>query len=171
MRVRAALAFVVVPSVFAVAAAAADDKEKSNLERFKQLAGDWVGKETQGHEPGAEVHMNYKVTSAGSAIVETMFPGMPHEMVTVIHKDGDGLILTHYCAMGNQPHMRAPTTSEGNSVAFKFTGASNMKSDKDPHMHDATFTFIDNDTLKEEWTSYNDGKPAGKVVFELKRKK
>jgi hypothetical protein len=46
-----------------------------------------------------------------------------------------------------------------------------MKSDKDMHMHDVTFTFVDKDTLKTEWTHYMDGKPAGNVVFEFKRKK
>ena len=33
-------------------------------------------------------------------------------------------------------------------------------------MHDATYTFVDKDTLKTEWTHYVDGKPGGKVVFD-----
>jgi len=92
-------------------------------------------------------------------------------MVTMIHPDGDKIILTHYCMLGNQPHMKADGKNEGNTVAFEFTGATNMKSDKEMHMHDAKFTFVDKDTLKTEWTHYMDGKPAGKVVFEMKRKK
>jgi hypothetical protein len=39
------------------------------------------------------------------------------------------------------------------------------------HMHEATFTFVDMDTLKAEWTLYNDGKVATTVAFDLKRKK
>ena len=46
-----------------------------------------------------------------------------------------------------------------------------MKSDKDMHMHNVTFTFVDKDTLKTEWTHYMDGKATGTMVFELKRKK
>ena len=38
-------------------------------------------------------------------------------------------------------------------------------------MHEVTYTFVDKDTLKAEWTHYNDGKAAGTVVFELKRTK
>src|SRR5437870_3944758 len=66
------------------------------LDRFKQLAGEWVGK---GMHSGKEheIRVVYKVTAAGSAVVETIAPGSDHEMVTVIHSDGDALLLTHYC--------------------------------------------------------------------------
>jgi hypothetical protein len=111
------------------------------------------------------------VTSNGSAVVETIGPGTDHEMVTVIHPDGDELMLTHYCAIGNQPRMKAPGKADGNKVAFAFVGATNMKSDKDMHMHNVTFTFVDKDTLKAEWTHYMDGKAAAPTVFEMKRKK
>ena len=136
-----------------------------------ELGCEWVGKEVQGEKAGNEIHVKYKVTAAGSSVVETLFPDSDHEMVTVIHEDGDDLALTHYCALGNQPHMKTKGKPEGNKVAFKFTGASNLKSEKDMHMHDVTFTFVDKDTLKSEWTHYMDGKPGGTVVFELKRKK
>jgi hypothetical protein len=143
--------------------------EKSpGLEKFKQLAGEWVGKEAGA---GQEMRAIYKVTSAGSAVVETILPGGEQEMVTVIHQDGDDLALTHYCALGNQPHMKTKGKTDGNKIAFKFASASNLKSEKDAHMHDVTYTFVDPDTLKAEWTHYDDGKPAGGAVFELKRKK
>lgn len=92
-------------------------------------------------------------------------------MITMIHPDGDNLLLTHYCMLGNQPQMKASNKPDGNKVAFKFIRATNMKSDKEMHMHDATYTFVDKDTLKTEWTNYNDGKLDKTVVFELKRKK
>ena len=138
------------------------------FELFKQLAGEWVGKEAG---KGGEIHVKYQVTSGGSAVVETIGPGTDHEMVTVIHPDGGDLILTHYCMLGNQPRMTAPAKNDGKSVAFKFAGVSNLKSEKDMHMHDVTFTFVDKDTVKTEWTHFQDGKAAGKAVFELKRKK
>jgi hypothetical protein len=145
--------------------------KQAALESFKQLAGEWRGKELSGHNAGGEVHAIYKVTSGGSAVVETLFPGTEHEMVTVIHPDGNDIILTHYCALGNQPQMRAPGKLDGNQVAFKFVRATNLKSDKDMHMHDVTFTFVDKDTLKSEWVNYMDGKPGPPVVFEMKRQK
>jgi hypothetical protein len=67
--------------------------------------------------------------------------------------------------------MKAMPKAGDNKVAFQFVKATNLKSDKDMHMRNVTFTFVDNDTLKTEWTNYDDGKEAGKAVFELKRKK
>jgi hypothetical protein len=140
------------------------------FDQFKLLAGEWSGKAGEGKD-AHEATVTYKVTSGGSAVVETIGPGTEHEMVTVIHPDGDDLILTHYCMLGNQPRMKAPGKADGNKVAFAFVGATNMKSDKEMHMHNVTFTFVDKDTLKAEWTHYMDGKAAAPTVFEMKRKK
>jgi hypothetical protein len=187
MKTRFAFPFLILAMAVAAAAAADDKKEppkgtddkkeapKANtadakLDHFKQLAGDWVGK-GNGEGKDIEARINYKVTSGGSAVVETIGPGTEHEMVTVITKDGDSLALTHYCMLGNQPHMKAEGKGDDNKVAFNFTGAGNMKSDKDMHMHSVTFTFVDKDTLKAEWTSFADGKESAKMVFDLKRKK
>jgi hypothetical protein len=139
------------------------------FEQFKLLAGEWVGKEQS--KDGEAVHTIYKVSSGGSAVVETILPGTEHEMITVIHPDGDDLILTHYCMLGNQPQMRASGKGDGNKVEFKFVRATNMKSDKEMHMHDVTFTFVDKDTLRADWTLFNEGKPSRQEHFELKRKK
>jgi hypothetical protein len=147
---------------------AAQLPKSARFDQLKQLAGDWIGKEKV--EGGKDVQVNYKVTSGGSAVVETLMPGTDHEMVTVIHPDGDNLLLTHYCMLGNQPQMKAPLAGDAKTIAFKFAGATNMKSPMEMHMHDLTYTFVDKDTLKAEWTHYMEGKPAGNVVFELKRK-
>jgi len=61
----------------------------------------------------------------------------------------------------------ASGTGDGKQVAFKFVRATNLKSAKDPHMHDVT--FVDKDTLRTAWTHYNDGKAGPQMVFELKR--
>jgi len=144
-----------------------DAGKPAAFERFKQLAGEWVGK---AGNAGQEVRVQYKVTSGGTAVVETIAPGTDHEMVTVIHPDGTDLLLTHYCMLGNQPQMKASGTDDGNQVEFKFVRATNLKSAKAPHMHDVTFTFVDKDTLRTACTHYNDGKAGPDMVFELKRK-
>src|ERR1700686_5146018 len=68
------------------------------LDRFKQLAGEWVGKGKLG-DMEHEMRVVYKVTAGGSAVVETIAPDSAHEMVSVIHADGDALLLTHYCML------------------------------------------------------------------------
>src|SRR5262245_58555096 len=169
---RTLLAAFLAVGLLVAASVQADDKAKPDggkptaLEPFKQLAGEWVGKEVKGPHEGKEVRAVYKVNSGGSAVVEALFPGGDHEMVTLIHPDGNDLVLTHYCMMGNQPQMKAPGKADGNKVAFKFVRATNLKSDNDPHMHDVTFTFVDRDTYRSEWTFFKDGKPGGTAVFE-----
>ncbi len=138
-----------------------------HFEQFKALEGEWLGatKETTG------LRVVYHVTSGASAVIETIAPGSQHEMITVITKDRESVSLTHYCAIGNQPHMMAPDSDGGKVVAFKFQSAGNLKSENDMHMREVTYTFVDKDNLKTIWTTYNGGKPAGNQVFVLKRKK
>lgn len=141
----------------------------SPLDRIKGLAGTWTG--TGGHgEQKMEMSVTYRVTGGGSAVVETLFPGTEHEMVTVYHMNGDRLELTHYCAAGNQPHMVAEPAKEPNVLSFRCAGGTNMK-ESDMHMHAATLTFVDADRMKGVWSSVQDGKPAGDAVFDLARKK
>src|SRR5207237_10320126 len=76
-------------------------KSNARFDRLKKLAGDWT---TGGAEPATA---SFRVTAGGSAVVETLFAGTPHEMVTVYTADGDDVKLTHYCMLGNQPTLRA----------------------------------------------------------------
>ncbi len=113
----------------------------------------------------------YKVIAAGSVVHESMFVGTPHEMVTVYHLDGDDLVLTHYCAAGNQPRMRAEKSTDANTLVFKFAGGTNLDPAKDAHMHDVTITFVGPDHIRQQWTFYKDGKSVETETFDLKRKK
>jgi hypothetical protein len=146
------------------------DAKGGALEQFKQLEGEWNAKGMHGGM-AHDMRVVYKVTAGGSAVVETVDPGTDHEMVTMIHADGDALALTHYCMLGNQPHMKATPKAGDNKVVFEFVKATNLKSDKDMYMRSVTFTFADKDTLKTEWTLFNDGKEVECAVFEMKRKK
>ena len=63
--------------------------------------------------------ISYKVVSGGSALMETIREPNGTEMVTGFHPDGDRLLMTHYCSLGNQPRMRADGLSDGGKkVAF-----------------------------------------------------
>lgn len=143
-------------------AADAPPAARAQLERLKALAGTWKGK---GH--GMDVEVTWRVTGNGSAVVETMGPGTPYEMITVYHLDGDQLLLTHYCGAGNQPTLKAVGGDAG-SIAFDFVRATNLKPG-DEHMHALRITFVGPDALRSEWTSWKDGKPGEPAPFELTR--
>jgi hypothetical protein len=177
LKTAATAAFIVLTFAVTGIATAAEGHHKAakadapGFERFKQLEGEWVGVSDKPVHAAGTPRVVFKVTSAGSAVEETMLPGTDHEMINMIHPDGDDIVLTHYCAIGNQPEMKAPDRVEGNDIAFKFVRAGNMKSINEMHMHSVTYTFVDKDTLKTKWVNWENGKPAGDVVFEYKRKK
>jgi hypothetical protein len=131
----------------------------TGLERLKKLSGTWVAADEDG-KPTDQVMSVFKVTAAGSAIQETIFPGQPQEMMSVYHQDGADLLLTHYCALGNQPRMKADPASPSNQIRFKFAGGTNLDPAKDMHMHEGTLTFVDDDHIEFSGVAWSGGKPA-----------
>jgi hypothetical protein len=142
------------------------------LERLKKLAGTWVMTDAEG-KPTDQVVSVVKVTAAGSAVHETLFPGQPHEMVSVYYRDGADLVMTHYCALGNQPRMKADPKSPANQLHFLFDGGTNLDPGKDKHMHEGTLTFIDDDHIQWSGVCWEGGKPLENhcPTFKLARKK
>ena len=139
------------------------------FEKLKGLAGEWSG--TTGEKgKGPEVSVKYQVTANGSAVMETLFPGTPHEMVTVYHLDNGRLVLTHYCALANQPKMALTTKSTANELDFNFIGGANIKPGKDIHMHSLHLRFEGKDALAAEWDLFEHGKKSDSKRFFLGRK-
>src|SRR5271155_952493 len=71
-----------------------------DFEAPKQLVGSWEGTQL---EDGKEkqVAVDYRLSSAGTVLIETLFAGSPDEMVSVYHRQGKTLAMTHYCSLGN----------------------------------------------------------------------
>ena len=139
------------------------------FEKLKTLAGDWVEVEPK-MGPAGHVAESYRLTGAGSALVSTLAGGTPHEMVSVWHRDGNDLVMTHYCAAQNQPRMRAKTVT-GNVIALDFDGGTNVDPAKDMHIHAVRIEILGPDEMRETWIGWKDGKPEEPpLVLHLKRK-
>ncbi len=153
--------------------ARADDAPKVSadkhpgLERMKKLAGTWVEADKDG-KPTDKVVSVIKVTAGGSAVQETLFPGQPMEMMSVYHRDGADLVMTHYCVLGNQPRMKADPKSPPNQIRFLFDGGTNLDPAKDMHMHGGTLTFVDDDHIEFSGVAWAGGKPATDHCAEMK---
>jgi hypothetical protein len=173
MKARTRLALCVFVSVAFASIAKADDTRPSassaRFDALKKRVGDWVEIGKDGN-PTNRLVSSIRLTAAGNAVLETLFPGTDHEMVTVYHLDGDDLVLTHYCILGNQPRMKAERGGDSNRLVFECQGATNLKSEQDKHMHQATLTFAGDDRYKAEWTACQDGKTCHKGNFDLVRK-
>ncbi|MEE8522995.1 MAG: hypothetical protein V3T72_03610, partial [Thermoanaerobaculia bacterium] len=116
------------------------------LDMIRSLAGEWtvaVPEEAEGEHGDTAQHI-FRRSANDSVVMETMWEGTDHEMINMYHLDGEDLVLTHYCAAGNQPHMkldRAASTSK--KLHFAFAGGTNLDPEKDMHIHAASVTFVD----------------------------
>jgi len=168
--------------------AVADDKPdakagidaKAAFARIKTLVGTWKGQITDEHKAdktkehedrhSGEPTVIYKLTGAGSALVETQFPGEAHEMVSVYHLDGDDLRMTHYCAAQNQPHVKLDRVhSTPDHLIFVFDGGTNFDPQKDMHIHGLQITFHEDGKVTSAWEGYMGGKTAGTTSFVMTR--
>jgi len=138
------------------------------FDAVKALEGTW---EEAGSD-GAPLVTEFKVSSAGSVVREIMFPGTPQEMTNVYRLDGNALALTHYCAMGNQPEMRA-VERIGNQLAFGCVSVADLDKPDEMYMGELTLEFVDGDHLNEHWRSYLKGvlQPNESVDFKLTRRR
>jgi hypothetical protein len=144
----------------------------AGLEKMKKLAGTWLAADSDGKATD-QVASIIKVTAGGSAVHETLFPGQPHEMVSIYTVNGPDLIMTHYCVLGNQPCMKADPKSPANQIVFQFAGGGNLDPNKDKHMHEATLTIVDDDHIEVQGTGWENGAPAKEMCCgtKLVRKK
>lgn len=138
------------------------------FETMKQLLGTWEGRNKMGNEEH-DMTVVYELTSGGTAITERVMAGTPKEMISVYHKDGNSVAMTHYCAMGNQPRMQLKRADD-KAMAFEMAGTAGVSSLKEPHMHGVKLTLLDANTLRQDWAFYRDGAQKETVTFLLKRK-
>ncbi len=136
--------------------------------QLKPLIGTWEGT-TQMGEKSVPVKTTYEMTSGGTAIIERLFVGTPHEMVSVYHPEGDQVVMTHYCMLGNRPKLTMKKSDNG-SLTFQMVGTQGIRSRKEMHMHAVTMTFKDDKTLTQEWIGFDKGKMDHATVVQLAKK-
>ncbi len=139
---------------------------KAVFDRLKKMEGEWKV-EAKGH-PSTKVI--YKVTAAGSTLMESQHVGTGHEMITMYHLDGKDLKVTHYCAAGNQPRLKLDLkASKPDYLTFVFDGGTNLDPAKDMHIHGLRIKFLEDNKIESEWEAYMDGKLSDTVKFPLSR--
>ena len=140
------------------------DAQKS-FDQLKSLAGSWEGKNSQGHP----VQVSYRMTAGGSALMSEINEH-GEDMISMIHFDGSNrLLLTHYCAAGNQPRLQASGSTDGKTITFNYLDATNLDNPQSGHMDHVVIAMLDANHHTEEWNFTDHGKEV-KEVFDLTRK-
>jgi hypothetical protein len=149
--------------LFTTAVFAQSDAQKS-FEQLKSLAGSWEGKNSMGQS----VQVSYRMTAGGSALMSEIV-GHGETMITMINVDGPNrLLLTHYCAVGNQPRMQASASPDGKTITFNFLDATNLDNPQSGHMDHVVIALLGPDHHTEEWNFIDHGKET-KEFFDLTR--
>lgn len=141
------------PGLWADSAPAASTASAA-FETLKQLQGSWTGKNPR----GGDVEVDYEVTGGGTVLMERYRMDGHGEMLTVYHLDGESILLTHYCSVGNQPRMRASEFSGDGELRFEFVDVSGLQSGDDGHMHHALVRYQGGDSMTSDWTFRQNGK-------------
>src|SRR5258708_32880182 len=128
-------------------AALAENGATKTFDSLKALDGTWEGKNSQGQD----LKITFRETAGGSALLSEIEGMGAHDMVSMIHLDGDRLLMTHYCGAGNQPRMQGTLAPDGKSVPFAFVDATNLASTQSGHMNHVVFAVADADHHTEDW--------------------
>jgi hypothetical protein len=139
---------------------------KAAYARLRSLVGDWQAEAKTG-----KVHLHYELIAGGTALVErTTFDDNTPTMETIYHPDGDRLLLTHYCALGNQSRLQARSyNAETGELRFEFLDATNLASPSAGHVHNATIRFVDDNHFVARWEFFEEGKLKNAGNFEYVR--
>ena len=150
--------------LFTTAVFAQSDAQKS-FDQLKSLTGSWEGK----NSIGQPVQVSYRMTAGGSALMSEIV-GHGETMISMINFDGPNrLLLTHYCAVGNQPRMQASASPDGKTITFNFLDATNLDNPQSGHMDHVVIAMLGPDRHTEEWNFVDHGKEI-KEFFDLTRK-
>ncbi len=139
------------------------------FDQLKKLEGTWVMKDENGQE---QVALVTRVISGGNVVCETMFPGSAHEMVNMYHLDGGEVVVTHYCAVGNQPRMACASPARPGEFHFKFRDITNRPDPNAMYMGELVVRMDGGDKLSQEWTHFQNRQAAGQNArFDMTRRR
>ncbi|HYM61532.1 MAG TPA: hypothetical protein VEZ11_11645 [Thermoanaerobaculia bacterium] len=174
LRGAAAAALMIAVALTATSARAADPatgvSAAAALEHLKTLAGSWEAH--LGAADGPAATLQYRVTGGGEVVMETLFPGTPHEMITMYTVTGDDLTATHYCSAGNQPTMRLNRAKSTNDdLVFDFVSVAGRHATDAPHIDHGFIRFTAEGRVHAAWTGVKDGKVDDVKQFFLTRGK
>ena len=146
MRLLAALIFVTqfvgpASAQLNIADSVADETVVSAENAFDELVG-MVGVWRPADNPQSPLRIHFYLTAGETVLVESwQVRGQPHSL-TLYHRDGEGLLATHYCPEGNQP--RLELVSRGSDeLRFILRDITDLEPLSESYQHDLWFDFSD----------------------------
>jgi hypothetical protein len=129
---------------------------------IKSLVGNWEGTyQWIGQSARGEMGAKYYLTGNGTTVIEDLIQSGNIIMTSAYHLDGNDVRVTHYCAAGNQPRLKADTPSTNDkSIRFKFVDITNLKEPGSGHVKAIELKFPEKDKLVIIFTFTTSGRES-----------
>src|SRR5262249_36598365 len=138
------LALLALAAAFPQAPPASAPSAREAFRKIQNLAGDWEGKDDQGHP----VKSKFIPVASSTAIMEPLALGDMDDVLTLYSLHVHSIVLVHYCPTHNQPRMRAvPADNAIKELEFAFTGAGNLPDSNVGHEQKLILQFTDQDHI------------------------
>jgi hypothetical protein len=125
-----------------LAASAALGSSETAFETFKGFEGKWAIRSGQ---KTLSIEMTYEIGSKGSIVTEQF-----GKELSVFYRDGQSLLMTHFCNAGNQPRLRLREDNRPGVFEFQMFDITNLQSPDADHVKRVVYRIIDDRTLDLE---------------------
>jgi hypothetical protein len=154
--------FLVASLALAPASGADQITARAAFTQLQTLVGEWEGKT----EAGRILKVSYRLTAAGTVLLETWTLGPQRESLTLYHMDNESLIATHYCPLGNQPRLRFKEGAPPGAFIFEFISATNLPKPEAAHQHRFEMEILQpNSFARSETYLENGAGEAERIVY------
>jgi hypothetical protein len=132
MMIKAACRIALIVSSVCISAPvfAVPDSIASSFDGMKGLVGVW----RQADKPTSPLRIRFSLTAGGTVVVEEWMAGSQPHSLTLYHRDGKGVIATHYCPQGNQPRLALLPPTAAEVLRFGFRDATDLDVAHEAHL-------------------------------------
>jgi hypothetical protein len=107
--------------------------------------------------------MTYEIGSKGSIVTEQF-----GKELSVFYRDGQSLLMTHFCNAGNQPRLRLRENTRPGVFEFQMFDITNLQSADADHVERVVYRIIDDKTMDLEIV-WKNGKSEESEKYTLTR--
>jgi hypothetical protein len=143
-----------------LAVSAALGSSETAFETFKGFEGKWAIRSGQKVLP---IKMTYESGSKGSIVTEQF-----GKELSVFYRDGQSLLMTHFCNAGNQPRLRLRENTRPGVFEFQMFDITNLQSADADHVERVLYRIIDDKTIDLEIV-WKNGKSEESEKYTLTR--
>jgi hypothetical protein len=121
---------------------AASGNSETAFDTFKGFQGKWG---IQSNGKTLPIEMTYEVGSKGTIVTEQF-----GKELSVIYRDGQSLLMTHFCNGGNQPRLRLKESGQPGIFEFDIFAITNLKNADAAHVGKIIYRVTDDKKIDLE---------------------